>query len=102
MLKFVVSGTASYFDVDKTACGGTYTKTDYVAAISEYYFADGFDAVCGRQVQVIDPDSGLDVTVTIVEICNQCSRGDIALTTTAFEQLRNTSAGSCSVEWQFL
>lgn len=102
MLICIVSGTASYFDVGKTACGETYKKTDYVAAISDYYFTNDFDAVCGREVQVIDPNSGLDVTVTIVEICNQCSRGDIALTTTAFEQLRSISAGSCSVEWQFL
>lgn len=102
MLTFVVSGEASYFEVGQTVCGRTYKNTDYVAAISDYYFADQLDDVCGREVQVIDPNSGLDVTVTIVDVCRHCSRGDIALTISAFERFRSLSAGTIGVEWQFL
>lgn len=72
-----------------------------MAAIARNYFTNSVD-MCGRQVQLYDELSGLSVVVTIVDVCNTCSTSDIVLSPSAFEQLRSTAIGSCSVEWQFV
>lgn len=55
--------------------------------------------MCGQQALVYDSLSGLSVTVSIVDICDYCGRRDIALSPSAFEQLRNTAKGNFNVEW---
>lgn len=91
-----------FFHVGTTACGETYTDNDSVAAIAALYFTKSKDAMCGKQIQVNDPQSGLTATIKIVDQCANCLYGDIALSPTAFELFRNRDLGSFNVEWEFL
>lgn len=98
-------GEATFFDVGRTACGGTYANTDYVAAVSVDYFRSAeqrSNTVCGRNVIVRDSMSGLNVIVRIVDVCHNCLYNDIALSRSAFEQLRSVAVGYFTVEWDFL
>lgn len=105
MYPSTVSGQASFYTVGTTACGKNYTNHDYVAGIARNFFTNPdpkLDTMCGKKVQVYDPDSGLSVEATIADICRECLYGDINLSRSAFEQLRSTRVGTFSVEWQLL
>lgn len=93
------------FQVGKTACGDNYTDKDLVAAVSDAYFTNlnaDIDEICGKEILVYDPTSGLSIVVKVVEKCRRCWFTEIGLSRYAFEQLRSTSIGRFSVEWTFM
>lgn len=116
------SGDGTYYELGLTACGETYTDSDYVAAISYLLFdQDGtanpnskctplFDKLmltisdnphCGKKIRVFYETESVDVT--IVDRCAGCEKTySVDLSPVAFQQLAPESAGRIAITWSYI
>jgi hypothetical protein len=73
----------TYYALGLTACGQTYSDSDYVAAVSQSLFdtVDGASGnpnnnpVCNKKISI--EFEGKSVTVAIVDRCTGCAKSDI-------------------------
>ncbi|KAJ1917663.1 hypothetical protein H4219_003075 [Mycoemilia scoparia] len=106
------SGEATYYEPGLGACGYQNDNTEYVAAINA---VDGSDkaAFCGKKVCITykGTEDGMDngvktrpgkVTVTLVDLCPGCAKGDIDLSHPAFLKLTgDLGPGRVQMSWQY-
>jgi len=93
------TGDVTFYELGLTACGITYTDSDFVAAVSHILF-DGYpgaganpndNAVCNQKVKL--EYQGRSVDVIIVDRCTGCKEFDLDLSPAAFNQLASESVG---------
>lgn len=117
------SGDGTFYELGLTACGQTYTDSDYVAAISYLVFdQDGTanpngknsrstdhrayadlnldNPHCGKKITVYR--DGKSVDVTIVDRCAGCENmHSVDLSPIAFDVLGNPAEGRIPITWSY-
>lgn len=101
-----MSGEATYYTPGLGACGDTSSDSDMIAALNKDQFYSGGDAGvsngnsnCGRKAKVTRGDK--HVTVTVVDSCPGCKKGDLDLSPAAFKKLASESEGRVDIKWQW-
>lgn len=99
-----MSGQATYYTPGLGACGKTSGDSDKIAALNKDQFYDGDsksngNGNCGRKAKVTR--GGKSVTVTIVDSCPGCKKGDLDLSPSAFKELADESEGRVEINWQW-
>ncbi|KAA8915154.1 hypothetical protein TRICI_002699 [Trichomonascus ciferrii] len=101
-----MSGQATYYTPGLGACGDTSGDDDLIAALNKDQFYSGGDAGvsngnsnCGRKAKVTRGSK--HVTVTIVDSCPGCKKGDLDLSPAAFKKLASESEGRVEINWQW-
>lgn len=116
------SGDATFYELGLTACGQTYTDSDYVAAISYKLFdinatpnpnskfasvcestplTNIDNANCGKKIRVYR--DGKSVDVSIVDRCAGCEgEYDVDLSPSAFNVLATESEGRVPITWSYI
>lgn len=78
-----------------------------VAAVAHNYFTNldaDIDEICGKEIHVLDTQTGRTAVVQVVDKCDDCWYSEIRLSRSAFEQFQSTSGGTGTFicEWLFL
>lgn len=91
------TGEGTYYDADGSgACSfDTVTGPLFVAALNAPDWAGS--ALCGACANVEGPNGS--VTVRIVDLCPECSSGDLDLSPQAFAELAPLEQGRIPIEW---
>ena len=87
------SGRGTWYDPGLGSCGGTYTSSDAVVALSTNFGA----TYCGKSVQVTY--GGKTVTAKVVDSCPSCGPGDLDMSPAAFQALAPLDVGVEPVTW---
>ncbi|KAL5519667.1 hypothetical protein ACEPAH_1350 [Sanghuangporus vaninii] len=97
--KRVDASRITWYDVSAgtTACGGTYSNSDAVVALSSSDFASG--ANCGKQISLTV--NGQTVGATVADLCPGCPSGGLDLSEGLFSQVGSVDAGVLSGSWEF-
>jgi hypothetical protein len=101
-----MSGQATYYTPGLGACGDTSSDSDLIAALNkDQFYSGGNSGVsngnsnCGRKAKVTR--GGKHVTVTIVDSCPGCEKGDLDLSPEAFKRLASEDEGRVEIKWQW-
>lgn len=100
------SGDATFYEVGLGACGKVNNDNQFIVALNH----DMFDPSpgnnpnknknCGRKMKVSYKKKS--VTVTVVDRCGGCKKGDVDLSPHAFSKLADPSVGRMRVKWKFI
>lgn len=88
------SGDGTYYDTGLTSCGGTFTDSDFIVAVSHLFYDTypGYDGVnpnnnpiCGKKITA--NYNGNSVQVTVQDRCTGCLIHDLDFTPAAIAVL---------------
>ncbi|KAJ6496448.1 RlpA-like double-psi beta-barrel-protein domain-containing protein-containing protein [Mycena sanguinolenta] len=93
------SGDATFYypDGNVGACGAPMQNSDYIVALSSAHYHDG--AHCWQHLNV--EYNGINIDVTIGDLCPGCATEQIDLSSGAFSGLADLSLGVIPVVWNF-
>jgi hypothetical protein len=97
------SGHATWYNTmypTYSSCGDQPKDTDMIAALAPSFMP----GACGKTIKVTNEDTGATIDVTVVDTCQACAGGSVAvdLTPSAFEAAgADTSAGTFSASWAY-
>jgi len=98
------TGSATWYNTyypTYSSCGDQPQDTDMIAALAPSFMP----AACGKKIAVTNTATGAVVQVTVVDTCEACGAGAVAvdLTPTAFGAANggDTSAGTFAATWAF-
>jgi len=99
------SGQMTFYDVSvgRTSCGGLYSNSDNVVALSHYDMNNGANSndnsLCGKTISITY--NGVTASGTVVDTCAGCDEGNIDLSEDFFPTFAPASAGRVSgVTWR--
>ena len=98
-------GDGTWYNLGLTACGQSYSNSDYVCAIASSRFTSpnpNNDPLCNRKIRIQDPSSGKTVDVKCVDKCEGCQYTDIDMSPAAFKKLRSLDVGRFKVNWWWI
>lgn len=97
------SGHATWYNTyypTYSSCGDQPQDTDMIAALAPSFMP----GACGKVIKVTNEDTGVTIDATVVDTCQACAGGSVAvdLTPTAFDATgADTSAGTFTASWVF-
>ncbi|KAH8919996.1 hypothetical protein BT69DRAFT_1299791 [Atractiella rhizophila] len=103
-------GHGNVFDTEggPGACGDQNTNSDFIVAIGGTLWEE-FQAISGttnpnlNQINVQNPSTGKNITVTVKDKCPGCERDDLDFTPTPFATLFDgATTGKFDIKWDFL
>jgi expansin (peptidoglycan-binding protein) len=84
------------------ACGWDNDEDDYVAAINHVQYGNFTPSkdspVCGACLLVYGPKGS--VQVKAVDLCPECSKGDLDLSPAAFDKIADADVGRVPIVWK--
>jgi expansin (peptidoglycan-binding protein) len=104
------TGDATFYDTGLTACGKSFSNSDYIVAVSQLLF-DTFpgaganpnlNPICGKRIRASMPGGG-SVEVTVQDRCTGCSLTSLDFTPDAFNHLGDQSQGRLhGMTWEWI
>ncbi|OBZ88586.1 hypothetical protein A0J61_03365 [Choanephora cucurbitarum] len=98
-------GDGTYYDpgVGLTACGTSFTATDYIVAMNAYDFGQSANSnespVCGVCVIITGPKGSQKAQIQDICPSTGCGRGSVDLTPAVFNQVGDIDAGRININW---
>ncbi|KAI8888658.1 barwin-like endoglucanase, partial [Backusella circina FSU 941] len=97
------SGDGTFYNTGLGSCGITSEDTDLIAALNAPQMNNGANPnanpLCGKKANVKGPKG--TVTVTIVDTCPPCVKGDLDLSPAAFGKIADFADGRVDIEWSW-
>ncbi|KAI9316449.1 RlpA-like double-psi beta-barrel-protein domain-containing protein-containing protein, partial [Dichotomocladium elegans] len=85
------------------SCGKDNSDSELVAALNAPQMGSSGNpnnnSNCGRKARVKGPKGS--VTVTIVDTCPPCKKGDLDLSPAAFAKIADFAKGRVAISWQW-
>jgi len=85
----------TYYDAGVSACGGTFTNSDFIVALNAAQFAGG--ALCFKTISITA--NGKTASAQIVDMCPGCSYGGLDLSRGLFDFFASESEGVLHGSW---
>ncbi|CAO0791910.1 unnamed protein product [Mucor circinelloides] len=99
-------GDGTYYDpgVGLTACGTSFTASDYIVAMNAYDFGESDNPnespVCGACIIVTGPTGSQKAQVQDICPATGCGRGSVDLTPAVFNNIGDIAEGRIPVSWK--
>ncbi|CAI2173360.1 5311_t:CDS:2 [Funneliformis geosporum] len=97
-------GDGTYYDpgVGIGSCGWQNYDSEFVAALNAPQYGKfanpGDSPICGKCIKVTGPKGS--VKVKLVDKCPICKRGDIDMSSKAFEKIADLDDGRVKITWE--
>ncbi|CEP06862.1 hypothetical protein [Parasitella parasitica] len=99
-------GDGTYYDpgVGLTACGTSFTASDYVVAMNAFDFGESVNPnespVCGACIIVTGPNGSQKAQVQDICPSTGCGRGSVDLTPAVFNNIGDFADGRIPISWK--
>ncbi|RKP40440.1 RlpA-like double-psi beta-barrel-protein domain-containing protein-containing protein, partial [Dimargaris cristalligena] len=101
-------GEATWYKAGLGACGFVSKDTDMIGALN----APDFDpatpngnpnknSLCKRQIKVYN-DKNQSINIQVADKCPECKKGDIDLSSAAFQKLFSLDKGRMPIKWEWV